>query len=179
MTANMSKISTLIIDDNSHMIHIVRTMLLGFGINRTYESRDAAEAFDKVRSEIVDLIIVDLQMPMLDGLEFTRLVRTAKDSSNPYVPIILLTAYTERSKICAARDAGVTEICAKPITTREMWTKICAVVNAPRPFVRTKEYFGPDRRRRTEPWDGEERRKVNQLAEKNADAENDEDNAAA
>ncbi len=74
--ATLSKVNVLVIDDNVHMIHIVRSMLLGFGISRTYESRDAAEAFDIARNEPVDLIIVDYQMPLLDGLEFTRMVRS-------------------------------------------------------------------------------------------------------
>lgn len=132
------------------MIQIVRSMLLGFGITRTYESRDAAEAFDIVRHEPIDFVIVDYQMPILDGLEFTRLVRTAKDTRNAFIPIILLTAHTERSRIIAARDAGVTEICAKPITAKQLWMKIAACVNEPRPFVRAPNFFGPDRRRRNQ-----------------------------
>ena len=156
--ASLSKVSVLIIDDNAHMIQIVRSMLLGFGISRTYESRDAAEAFDITRNDPVDMIIVDYQMPLLDGLEFTKMVRTGADSRNPYTPIILLTAHTERSKILAARDAGVTEICAKPINAQELWNKIAACVNKPRSFIRSKDFFGPDRRRREGPYQGEERR---------------------
>lgn len=145
---DLSKLSALVLDDNAHMIHIVRSMLLGFGINRTFESRDAAEAFDLTQTELIDVIIADLQMPILDGLEFTQLVRTGQDSRNPFVPIILLTAHTERSRIFAARDIGVTEICAKPINAKQLYQKLAAVINSPRPFVRAKSYFGPDRRRR-------------------------------
>ena len=156
--ASLSKVSVLIIDDNAHMIQIVRSMLLGFGISRTYESRDAAEAFDITRNDPVDLIIVDYQMPLLDGLEFTKMVRTGADSRNPYTPIILLTAHTERSRVLAARDAGVTEICAKPINATELWNKIAACVNRPRSFIRSKDFFGPDRRRRDADFQGEDRR---------------------
>lgn len=157
--ADFSKVRALVIDDNAHMIQIVRSLLLGFGITRTYESRDAAEAFDIARQEAIDFIIVDYQMPILDGLEFTRMVRTAKDTRNSFIPIILLTAHTERSRIMAARDAGVTEVCAKPITAKQLWMKIAAVVNAPRPFVRAPNYFGPDRRRRDDgPPNDKERR---------------------
>lgn len=160
MAARLGNVNTLIVDDNAHMISIVRSMLLGFGISRTHESRDAAEAFDLVRHELIDLIIVDYQMPLLDGLEFIRMVRTGADMKNPFVPIILLTAHTERSRIIAARDAGVTEICAKPVTAKQMWEKIVAVVNSPRPFVKTANYFGPDRRRKNEEYKGPDRRSV-------------------
>ena len=173
--ATLSKVNVLVIDDNVHMIHIVRSMLLGFGISRTYESRDAAEAFDIARNEPVDLIIVDYQMPLLDGLEFTRMVRSGKDSRDPYIPIILLTAHTERSRIMAARDAGVTEVCAKPINAHQLWTKIAAVVNKPRSFVRAGSYFGPDRRRKSVEFKGEERRST--AVEK--PSEDDQDTSAA
>ena len=171
MAGDLSKISVLVVDDNAHMITIVRTMLRGFGITHTYESRDAAEAFDIARHEIVDVIIVDYQMDMLDGLEFTRMVRTAKDSRDPYVPIILLTAYTERSRVIAARDAGVTEICAKPLTANQLWVKLAAVINSPRPFVRGKSFFGPDRRRRKQDnRQGDERRSGGEILEAPANA---------
>jgi len=159
MAGDLSRISALVLDDNAHMIHIVRTMLRGFGINHTYESRDAAEALELVRHEPIDIVIADYQMDLLDGLEFTSMVRTAADSRNPFVPIILLTAYTERSRVIAARDAGVTEICAKPVTAKQLWLKIASVINHPRPFIRTKSYFGPDRRRHdSDKYAGEERR---------------------
>jgi response regulator RpfG family c-di-GMP phosphodiesterase len=71
----------------------------------------------------------------------------------------MLTAYAERSKVEAARDSGVTEFCAKPVTTTELYKKVCAVINTPRSFVRTSVYFGPDRRRRKDDtFKGKERR---------------------
>ena len=156
---DLSKMSALVVDDNAHMIQIVRSMLLGFGITRTFESRDAAEAFDLTQTEMIDLIIVDYQMPILDGLEFTQMVRNAKDSRNPFIPMILLTAHTERSRIMAARDAGITEVCAKPINAHQLYLKIAAVINSARPFVRAGGYFGPDRRRREGEVPKVERRK--------------------
>lgn len=156
--SGVNRLSVLVVDDNAHMIAIVRSTLLALGINRTWESRDPAQALEIVRQEAVDIVITDFQMPILDGVEFTQLVRTSNDVRNPFIPIIMLTAYSERSRIMAARDAGVTEICVKPINARELWAKIAMVVNHPRPFVRTRSYVGPDRRRRNAPFEGEERR---------------------
>jgi two-component system, chemotaxis family, chemotaxis protein CheY len=155
----IERLRVLIIDDNHHMINIVKTILRGFGIKFFLEARDAAEAFDIFKSDIVDLIVIDYLMDLLDGADFTRLVRTADDSPNPYVPIIMLTAYSERSKVTAARDAGITEFCAKPVTAHELYRKVASVINNPRPFVRTANYFGPDRRRKADPnYKGKERR---------------------
>ena len=159
MTGDLGRLSVLLVDDNPYMMRLVRTMLRGFGITQTTECRDPAEALEIARLEPIDVIIVDYQMDMIDGVEFTRLVRTGEDSRNPFAPIIMLSAYTERSRVLAARDAGVTEFCAKPINADQLWLKLAAVINHPRAFVRTKRYFGPDRRRRDpSEYDGEERR---------------------
>ncbi len=143
----MDRLRVLIIDDNTHMINIVKTILRGFGIKHYYEATDAADAFDQVKSESIDLIILDYQMDLLDGLDFIKLVRTADDSPSPFIPIIMLTAYSERSRVVAARDAGVTEFCNKPINAHELFRKLVSVIDHPRDFVRTASYFGPDRRR--------------------------------
>jgi two-component system chemotaxis response regulator CheY len=162
MAVDFSRVRVLIVDDNGYMLTILRTILHGFGIKQIHESRDPADAFDLVRSDSIDIVITDYQMDILDGLDFVRLVRTADDSPNPLVPVIMLTAYSERSKVEQARDAGVTEFCCKPITAKEMFAKIAAVINEPRPFIRTKAYFGPDRRRmdpENSKYKGDERRK--------------------
>lgn len=172
MAVDFSRVRTLIVDDNGYMLTILRTILHGFGIKQIHESRDPADAFDLVRSDSVDIIITDYQMDILDGLDFVRLVRTADDSPNPLVPIIMLSAYSERSKVEAARDAGVTEFCCKPITAKEMFAKIAAVINEPRPFIRNKNYFGPDRRRNDpnkSTYKGPERRKSRQKAKAEED----------
>ncbi|MGF1462046.1 MAG: response regulator [Maricaulaceae bacterium] len=163
MPASLERIRILIVDDNHHMVNIVKTLLRGFGMKHYYEAKDAAEAFDIVRDESIDIIVVDFLMDLLDGTDFTRLVRTADDSPNKFVPIIMLTAYSERSRVEAARDAGVTEFCCKPVTAKELWRKVQSIIDYPRDFVRTPNYFGPDRRRRSDGrYNGPERRKDRQ-----------------
>ena len=147
MNKGLANLGILIIDDNAHMINIVKTILRGFGVKVFYEATDAAEAFDIVRSDTVDIIIVDYQMDLLDGTDFVRLVRTGEDIANPFVPVIMLSAHSERKRITAARDAGVSEFCCKPVTAMELYKKLRSIVNSPRQFVRTASYFGPDRRR--------------------------------
>ena len=163
MSAKLGKVSVLVVDDNTHMIHIVKTILRGFGIKSFFEATDAAEAFDIVKSDGPDVIIVDYQMDLLDGVDFTRLVRTGDDISNPYVPIIMLSAHSERKRVIAAREAGVTEFCCKPVTAEDLYKKFCAIVNSPRQFVKTSSYFGPDRRRHSnESYKGPFRRKTDE-----------------
>lgn len=139
----------LLADDNQHMRAITATILNSAGFKRTREVRDGAEALDALREWPADLAIVDFNMAPLDGVEFTRLIRNSADSPNPYLPIIMMTGHSEKSRVCEARDAGVTEFIVKPITAKAVLDRIHAVIYKPRPFVKSESYFGPCRRRLT------------------------------
>ena len=159
MASPLTKLAFLVVDDNANMAHIVKTILKNFGAVHIYEARDVAEAFATVRQYAIDIVFLDYNLGFMDGIEFIRMMRTATDSPNPYLPIVMLTAYTEQHRVAAARDAGTTEFCAKPVTAMEIYRKIVEVIEHPRPFVRAGSYFGPDRRRREdEAYSGPERR---------------------
>jgi two-component system, chemotaxis family, chemotaxis protein CheY len=103
---------------------------------------------DVLREKKCDLILSDLAMTPMDGIELTRQIRLSERSTNPFVPIIMITGHTERHQVEAARDAGVTEFLAKPITAQSLFGRIAEIVERPRAFVRCEGYFGPDRRRK-------------------------------
>ena len=157
--AGLERVRFLVVDDNAHMINIVKTILRGFGATQIFEARDATDAFHRLKHDSIDIAIVDYMMDVLDGVEFVQLVRNSSDSANRYVPVIMLTAHSERSRVLAARDAGANEFCCKPVTALELFRKVVAVVDHPRPFIKTGSYFGPDRRRKADPkYVGPERR---------------------
>ena len=87
-------------------------------------------------------------MEPFDGIELTKKIRTDPRSPNPYVPIILMTGYSAQIRVMQARDTGVTEFLVKPFTAQDLYTRIEQVIEKPRQFVDTGEFFGPDRRRR-------------------------------
>ena len=149
-------------DDNVHMLNIVKTILRGFGAVHVFESKSADEAIQRLRNDAIDIVVLDYLMDDEDGVAFLRRLRHETNSPAPFVPVIMLTAHSERARVEAARDAGVTEFCAKPVTAAEMIRKVGAVIDHPRHFVRSNSYFGPDRRRRDDPrFAGPERRKQN------------------
>ena len=151
MSTPLSSVRVLLVDDNQHMRSIVAAVLAGVGVDHVRECCDGAEALDALRQWPADMAIVDFHMSPIDGVEFTRLVRQAGDSPNPFLPIIMLTGHADRRRVEEARDAGVTEFVVKPVTARAVLDRINSVINRPRPFVRTADYFGPDRRRRQDP----------------------------
>jgi len=149
--ASLSALKVLLVDDNAHMRTITSAVLQSAGIRLVREAADGAAALEILRDYAADLVIVDFKMFPLDGVEFTRLVRNSPDTANPYLPIIMMTGHSEKSRICEARDAGVTEFVVKPITAKAILDRIQSVIFHPRPFVKTDDYFGPDRRRRDAP----------------------------
>jgi two-component system chemotaxis response regulator CheY len=153
-------ITILIVDDNQHMRGILKELLRAAGVNDIKEASDPVEAFEYMKASSVDLLLVDLAMPLIDGVEFTKMIRTSEDSPNPFLPIIMITGHSERSRVNAARDAGVNEFLVKPVTAKSLMERLTLIVNKPRNFVKSKLYFGPDRRRRPDPnYGGSERRK--------------------
>lgn len=133
------------------MSTILRTILQGFGVRTIVETRDAADAFEIMRSANPDLALVDYMLGDVDGLEFTRLIRTASDSPNKYLPIIMVSGHTDRTRILEAINAGVNEYLAKPVRPVDLYNRLVSLIERPRRFVKSTGYFGPDRRRRQDP----------------------------
>lgn len=143
----LQSLNILLVDDNQHMRSIASAILNSAGIRHIREVSDGAKALDALREYPIDLVIVDFNMSPMDGVQFTRMVRTGPDSANPYLPIIMMTGHSEKHRVTEARDAGVNEFVVKPITAKAVFDRIQAVILRPRAFVRTDGYFGPDRRR--------------------------------
>ncbi len=161
MTAeyNIERLNFLIVDDNKHMCLLVKSILNAFGVRNVVEAGDGADAFKALKHFSADIIICDWVMQPLDGLDFVRLVRTGKDSPNPYVPVIMLTGHTEMHRVMEAREAGANEFLAKPVSPMKLYARITSIIERQRNFVKTKTYFGPDRRRqKLASYKGPERR---------------------
>jgi len=157
---DFNKLRFLVIDDNVHMRRILRTLLHGFGARDVYEAENGAAGLEAFTHYQPDIVLTDWAMPIFDGLELAQMIRQPGANANPYVPIIMLTGHSEKKRVTGARDAGVTEFMAKPISAKSLYQRILNVVANPRPLIKTKTYFGPDRRRIVNPnYIGPERRK--------------------
>lgn len=127
---------------------LLRELLNGVGIREVSEAANGKAALAVLQQHKCDLILSDMAMAPMDGIVFTRHIRTDEASPNHFVPIIMVTGHTEKHRVEEARDAGVTEFLAKPVTPHNLYARIAEIVERPRAFVRTETYFGPDRRRK-------------------------------
>jgi two-component system, chemotaxis family, chemotaxis protein CheY len=146
--ASFENLRALVVEDNAHMRALLRSLLHTLGIKNVLEASDGNSGFAELKAHLPDLVLTDLSMEPIDGISLTRQIRGGEGSPNPYVPIIMVTGHTERPRVEAARDAGVTEFLAKPITVHNLMARLAEIVDRPRPFVKCATYFGPDRRRR-------------------------------
>jgi two-component system, chemotaxis family, chemotaxis protein CheY len=156
-------LKALIVEDNPHMRALLRAILMGLGASEVHEAQDGGQALRVLRDFEPDFVLTDLMMAPMDGIAFMHELRNSATSPNPFLPVIMVSGHTERARILAARDAGVTEFVAKPVTPKNLFLRIVEICERPRPFVRAPGYFGPDRRRKNDafyvgPWRREEDR---------------------
>ena len=147
----------LIVEDNVHFRTLIHSILQALGISNLEEARDGNEALEILGEQSPDLVILDWKMEGMDGVECVRQVR-ALTSQNRFVPIIMVTGYTEASLKKKARDAGVNDFLGKPISPQSLLGRIVAVMENSRPFYESDDFFGPDRRLKNSKNDGAERR---------------------
>lgn len=160
---DLSDLNVLIVDDNKHMQILLKEVLRAFHVRQIQTPDDGADALKLLRTFPADIIITDLNMKPLDGLEFVSLVRTSADSTCMYLPIIMLTGHTEMRRVIEARDAGVNEFLGKPVAPNKLYERIVRIIECPRMFINVRSYTGPDRRRVNHSgqraYTGKERRK--------------------
>ena len=138
---DFNKLRFLVCDDNPHMRRILRTLLHSFGAREVYEAEDGATALEMYSHYVPDIVITDWAMPIFDGLELAQMIRQPESKGNPYAPIIMLTGHSEKRRVTVARDAGVTEFLAKPISAKGLYQRILNVVANPRALHQDQDLF--------------------------------------
>jgi two-component system chemotaxis response regulator CheY len=159
MSYDFKSVTVLVVDDNHPMLEITKSLLLTFGVGQILTAKDGERAFELYLQYNPDLVITDWMMRPMDGITLAKKIRRDKESVNPYVPVILMTGFTERHRIFEARDQGITEILVKPFKARDLYKRLYQIIEKPRQFVKSDEFFGPDRRRRAlDDYNGARRR---------------------
>jgi CheY-like chemotaxis protein len=151
MSFGFEKLRVLLVDDNWHMRSIAMTLLGSFGVSEIRDVDNGADAVVVAQTWAPDIALVDFKMEPMNGIEFTRIIRTSPLSTNPFLPIIMMSGHSAAARVMEARDAGVTDFIVKPLKARTLISRLNSAVYQPRAFVRTKTYFGPDRRRGADP----------------------------
>jgi two-component system, chemotaxis family, chemotaxis protein CheY len=148
MPYDLAQVKILIVEDMQPMLALTTSILGVFGFKNVYGAKNVEDGYALFRQYKPDLVITDWLMEPMDGIDLIHMIRKREDSPDPFVPIILMTGYSDQPRVEGARDAGVTEFLMKPYSARDMYARIVQIIEKPRQFVDTGEFFGPDRRRR-------------------------------
>jgi len=137
----------LIVDDEYLTRKVIRTLLLTAGLVNIDDAADGPAGLDAIARLGPDVVLLDWEMPGMDGAAFTRLVRSPNTFSYPNVPIIMLTGHGERSRVLEAVRLGVHEFLLKPVFSATLLARIVSVLSRPRTMVRRDDYYGPEPRK--------------------------------
>ncbi|MEA2930509.1 MAG: two-component system, chemotaxis family, chemotaxis protein CheY [Hyphomicrobiales bacterium] len=143
----LQSITVLVVDDNQYMRKVVRNILVSLGVKNVLEAGDGTSGLDAIRMFAPDLVILDWEMPMLNGAEVVRIVRAPGVFPIPDVPIIMLTGYVERWRVMEATRLGVNEFLKKPVSGQALLDRIMTILTCSRPMVRLGDYYGPEPRK--------------------------------
>ncbi len=148
----------LIVDDQSQIRLLVKTILLALGCRDVIEAEQGNEGLEKAAISKPDIVIVDWAMEPMSGIEMVKAMRQSDVAAVKYMPVIMLTGFSERRRIVSARNAGINEYLLKPVSPKSLFSRIQAIIEQPRRFVKTASYFGPDRRRGEQKFNGPDKR---------------------
>jgi CheY-like chemotaxis protein len=146
---DLSELSILVLEKHLLIRKLLTDVFNEFGVPTTQSTSDPEIAWEMLTNFPPDIILTDWA-DGLDGMAFLTRVRQDPESPNPFVPVVVCTANTDLQHICTARDTGMTEYLAKPVSARTIYSRICALVENHRPFIRISGFFCPDRRRHME-----------------------------
>jgi CheY-like chemotaxis protein len=136
-------LKVLVVDDELYMRKVIRALLMAIGVKTIHDANDGLSGLDAIRTLAPDIVIVDWEMPGLDGAAFMRAVRSPGTFPVPHVPIIMLTGHGERWRVEEAIRLGVNEYLLKPVSTNALLTRIVSILTKPRPMVKKGDYYGP------------------------------------
>lgn len=143
---NLDRSVVLLVDDNPQALEALTAMFRGFGVRKQFKSDSGAAAMEVVKSQDLDLIVIDSSMPDMDGYDFVQWLRREAPEAARYTPVIMLTGHAARGVVEKSRDSGVNFVVSKPFTPEVLLQRVFWVAKDERQIVVADTYVGPDRR---------------------------------
>jgi len=137
----------LVVDDEHYSRKVLRTLLQTIGVKTVYEVGDGHAALDAICTYTPHVVLVDYEMPGLDGPGFVRAVRSPGTFPYADIPLIMVSAHGERSRVLEIAKLGINEYLLKPVSSQALQARLLSVILNPRPMVRVGNYYGPEPRR--------------------------------
>lgn len=167
---DLTNFTILIAEDSVFMQSLMSSMLKVFGVGDIMTCTGGKEAVElltvtqaRTKSRYinhVDIVLIDWLMPDGSGKDLLKWIRSHEKDEVRFLPVIVVSGYITGLVTSEARDLGCHETLVKPVSSNGLASRICSVIDSPRPFIKIVDYFGPDRRRQDLSYKGEDRRKI-------------------
>jgi two-component system chemotaxis response regulator CheY len=138
----IQQLNVLVVDDSAFMRNMVRGLLSNIGVKNTHKAADGIAALEMIREVSPDVVVLDWEMPLLNGPELVRIVRSPGVFPVPDIPIIMLSAHGERWRVVEAAKR-INEFLCKPVPAKALMERLVSILLKPRESVRLGEYYGP------------------------------------
>jgi CheY-like chemotaxis protein len=148
MKVEPSRIRVLLVEDHAPTATLLGAMLDGLGFGRVTVVPGVSEAVDALKDGGFDLLLCDFRLGVVNGLMLVRMIRRPDGIGQPNMPIVMITAHAEPERVAEARAAGIDDFLVKPVKPETLLRCLTALLERPRDYARSKDYAGPDRRRR-------------------------------
>ncbi len=127
-------VTILVVEDEPAIREMIGYTLMGSGF-KCIEAEDAEEAKQKIEADSPDLILLDLMLPGISGIDFTQVLKN--NPSTRDIPVIMLTARSEEDSKVAGLNVGADDYVTKPFSPRELVARIGAVLRRVKPPAAT------------------------------------------
>ncbi|MGA7711270.1 MAG: response regulator [Rhizomicrobium sp.] len=155
---NLRSVTSLLVDSEAYTRGLVAQMLRGFEMETPTQVSQGAAAKAHLQHQCPDICLIEAVLPDMSSVELIRWIRRLKGPVR-FVPVIVLTGYTQLRTIALARDSGANLVVRKPVSPKALFDRMLWIARSARPFIESDNFIGPDRRFRTiEPPDGKFKR---------------------
>ncbi|OAI43853.1 hypothetical protein AYO42_05635 [Rhizomicrobium sp. SCGC AG-212-E05] len=121
-------------------------MLRAFGVQTVISCESGAEAQDQLKTNCVELCVIEADLPDMTGAQLINWIRRENREPLRFVPILVLSGYTQMRMLSTTRDAGANLLLKKPLSAQALFDRLAWLARTPRSYIETKNYVGPDRR---------------------------------
>jgi CheY-like chemotaxis protein len=145
---DIRKARVLLASGRAHTVQVLRTTFGMLNLKSVVVMPTAGSALDALRAHPFTAVFCDSRIEDIDGMPFALAARRLPGMLNPMIPIFMLASFPNRADVERARDQGVTDVLAQPVSAAVIVRKLCTALAHPRPFIAASDFFGPDRRTR-------------------------------
>ncbi len=157
---NLAALNFLIASNNAQERQAAKGILHTLGARNIRLVPDGSEAIAEMKRFLADVVFCEWDMSPVNGLQFTQHIRAEGKGIGQFAVIIALCGKLSQQLVVKARDVGVNDFIAKPMSIGSVTSRLHRIFNNPKDFARSDAYFGPDRRCRDAAFEGEEQRQT-------------------